>query len=57
MAYDEAVLERLHARVMDFTGRLMKGFIFVDPPGFADDRTLREWLGLCDRFTGSLREK
>lgn len=57
MAFDEAVPERLHARVMDFTGRVMSGFVFVDPTGFADDRTLREWLDLCEKLTDSPAER
>ena len=31
-AYKEA-LRRPHTRMMDFTGRPLKGFIYVDPPG------------------------
>ena len=54
--YDRA-LARDHARQMDFTGRALKGFIYVDPPGFADDRQLRDWLRLCQEFTASLPEK
>lgn len=54
--YDRA-LARDHAREMDFTGRALKGFIYVDPPGFADDRQLRDWLRLCQEFTASLPEK
>ena len=50
-------LARAHAREMDFTGRALKGFIYVDPPGFADERQLRDWLRLCQEFTASLPEK
>ena len=35
-AYDDAV-GRPHAQMMDFTGRPMKGFVFVEPAG-AEDR-------------------
>lgn len=41
---------------MGLTGRVMKAIVFV-PPGFADDRTLRAWLGLCEKFTDSLQGK
>jgi TfoX/Sxy family transcriptional regulator of competence genes len=37
-------LEQPHARVMDFTGRPMRGFVQVAPPGFEDDADLRAWL-------------
>jgi hypothetical protein len=42
---------------MDFTGKPMKGFVYVDPPGFAEDDQLREWVELCKAFTSSLPEK
>lgn len=52
-----AALERPHAREMDFTGKPMKGFVYVDPPGFSEDDQLREWIELCREFTGSLPAK
>jgi len=44
--YDE-VLKREGARAMDFTGRPMKGFVFVEPEGIDEDEALHEWLQLC----------
>lgn len=44
-AYEEA-LARPHARPMDFTGRPLKGFVFVAPEGHARDTDLREWVAL-----------
>tara|TARA_R110002050_G_scaffold109799_2_gene221496 strand:- start:17582 stop:17947 length:366 start_codon:yes stop_codon:yes gene_type:complete len=32
---------------MDFTGRPMKGYIFVTPEGFDSDQDLSYWLDLC----------
>lgn len=55
-AYAEALKKR-HVREMDFTGRPLKGFVYVDPPGFAEDEQLREWVDLCRSFTGSLPAK
>ena len=55
-AYEEA-LGRPHAREMDFTGKAMQGFVFVDPAGFAEDADLQEWVALCEAFTGSLPPK
>jgi TfoX/Sxy family transcriptional regulator of competence genes len=55
-AYGDA-LSRPHARPMDFTGKAMKGFVYVDPAGFAADDQLRGWIALCERFTGSLPPK
>ena len=51
--YEEA-LAKPHARVMDFTGRTMKGFVFVDPPGFEDEVDLEAWIALCERFITGL---
>lgn len=42
----EALLDEPHARPMDFTGRAIRGFLFVDPPGIASARDLRRWVGL-----------
>ena len=38
------VLARKHARPMDFTGRPLKGFIFVAPAGLKTKRQLESWL-------------
>lgn len=35
---------------MDFTGRPMKGYIFVTPEGFSSDKDLWYWLKLCLDF-------
>lgn len=40
--YEDA-LDEPHARPMDFTGRPMSGFVYVDPPGFERDEDLRRW--------------
>ncbi len=53
----EAVLNRPHVRKMDFTGKPMRGYVFVDPPGFEDDATLNTWVASCRRFVASLPPK
>jgi len=55
-AYEDA-LRRPCARHMDFTGKPLKGFVYVDPPGFAEDAELREWVTLCEKFTSTLAPK
>jgi hypothetical protein len=50
--YAEA-LARPHAREMDFTGRPLKGMIYVDPPGIAGAAALGRWLQLAVAFAGS----
>ena len=54
--HDEA-LGRPHARVMDFTGKVMKGFVYVDPSGFESDEDLQSWVALCENFVNSLAPK
>ena len=55
-AYEEA-LRRPHAREMDFTGKSIKGFVYVEPVGFAEDEQIQEWISLCEAFAGSLPPK
>ncbi|MDC6353788.1 MULTISPECIES: TfoX/Sxy family protein [unclassified Robiginitalea] len=42
-AMEQALLRR-GARPMDFTGRVMKEFVFVDPEGFRDDSEMEQWI-------------
>jgi TfoX/Sxy family transcriptional regulator of competence genes len=42
----EEALSQVHARPMDFTGRSMKGFVFVAPEGLESDQHLEWWVGL-----------
>ena len=44
--YTEA-LTRSGCREMDFTGRPMKGFVFVEAQGLDDDEDLIGWIQLC----------
>jgi TfoX N-terminal domain len=55
--YYEQALSRAHVRVMDFTGKPMKGYVFVDPPGFESDSDLSDWVQRCHRFVQSLPPK
>jgi hypothetical protein len=50
-------LAQPHARPMDFTGRPMTGYVFVDPPGFARDADLAAWVGECVQFVKTLPRK
>jgi len=45
----DTVMRRRHARPMDFTGKPLKGFVYVSPPGFRTAATLRTWLALGQR--------
>jgi len=50
-------LGRPGAREMDFTGKPLKGFVYVEPAHVAEDVALREWLGLCLDFNGTMAPK
>jgi len=53
----ESVLARPHVRVMDFTGKSLKGYVFVDPPGYAEDEDLAAWVKQCRDFVQTLPPK
>ncbi len=55
-AYDAALREP-HAREMDFTGRAMRGLVYVAEKGFESDDDLRDWVGRGVAFAGSLSAK
>lgn len=55
-AWAEA-LGQPHAREMDFTGRSMKGMIYVGVEGFAEDEALAGWVDRGRRFARSLPPK
>ena len=43
-------LKRSGAKEMDFTGRPMKGFIFIEPSGIDQEEDLEYWVDLCLEF-------
>lgn len=43
-------LKRKGCRPMDFTGRPMRGFVFVEPGGLQSEEDLGFWLGLALAF-------
>jgi TfoX/Sxy family transcriptional regulator of competence genes len=54
--YAEALREA-GAREMDFTGKPMKGYVFVAPEGIGEDSALEHWVSRCLEFVGSLPPK
>ncbi len=52
--YHREALGRPHARPMDFTGRPMRGFVFVSADGLAEDDDLENWVGHGVEFASSL---
>jgi TfoX/Sxy family transcriptional regulator of competence genes len=55
-AWAEALAEP-HAREMDFTGRTMKGLVYVGTAGFEGDSDLEAWVGRGVAFAGALPPK
>lgn len=49
-AAEADALTRPGCRPMDFTGRPMKGFVFIDPAGTRTAAQLRTWLALALNF-------
>jgi TfoX/Sxy family transcriptional regulator of competence genes len=43
-------LERKGCHEMDFTGKPMKGFVFVEPDGIDMDMDLSEWIDLAMEY-------
>jgi len=39
---------------MDFTGKAMKGLVYVDPEGLASGEDFAQWVGIATRFVVSL---
>jgi TfoX N-terminal domain len=46
-----------HVREMNFTGRPMKGYVYVDPPGLTEDRDLAAWVSWCAGYVARLPAK
>src|SRR3989344_3478653 len=46
----ETALQKMGCREMNFTGRPMKGFVFVSPEGTSNKRDLDYWIDLALDF-------
>jgi TfoX/Sxy family transcriptional regulator of competence genes len=46
-----------HVRQMDFTGKPMKGYVYIDPPGLTEDKDLVAWVTWCAGHVASLPAK
>jgi TfoX/Sxy family transcriptional regulator of competence genes len=53
----EAALERLGARPMDFTGRRLRGMVYVGSDALMPSRTLQSWLDQATTFVETLPAK
>lgn len=52
-----AALRRPFAQAMDFTGKPMKGYVYVAPAGYESDEDLKIWVDRCLDFNASLPAK
>ena len=55
-AYKRTLAEP-HARPMEFTGRPMAGFVYVDPSGYRTDTALAKWVQKGIDFVSTLPAK
>ncbi len=53
----EAVLAEPHTREMDMTGRTMKGWVVVEPAGYASDDGLQRWVRRAVAYCRTLPPK
>lgn len=53
----EDTLSEDHVRPMDFTGRAMKGYVYVETAGFKTDNSLRKWVQKGIKFVETLPPK
>ena len=52
----DAAMARKHVRIMDFTGRPMRGYVFVGPGAVSTRADLARWVDECARFVTTLKE-
>jgi hypothetical protein len=50
-------LARRHVREMDFTGKPMKGYVYVDAAGSEEESQLKHWIDTCLRNVDTLPSK
>lgn len=53
----ESCLKKDYVREMDFTGKPLRGLVYVAPDGITAESDLKEWIAICTNFVGSLPAK
>lgn len=53
----EELLKLDHVKEMDFTGKPLKGFVYVEPEGFETDPELEKWVMCGVEYAKSLPKK
>src|ERR1700752_653437 len=54
-AMDEVALEITGCRRMDFTGKPMKGYVFVSEEGMKTKKAFEYWVDLCLEFNSKAK--
>ena len=52
----EKALSRPHSRPMDFTGKPMRGFVYVEPQGYKTTDSLSNWIKLGLDYVSKLEK-
>ncbi|MEM6801289.1 MAG: TfoX/Sxy family protein [Bacteroidota bacterium] len=52
-----AALEEKGVREMDFTGTVMRGFVFIDPEGYDKDEDMDFWIQKALEFNAQMNKK
>lgn len=52
----ESALKKPGCKPMDFTGKPMKGYVFLEPSGIDMDQELEYWIDLSIAFNGTLTD-
>lgn len=52
---DEIVLEKAGCRQMDFTGKPMKGYVFISEEGMKTKKAFEYWISLCLEFNSKAK--
>jgi len=53
----DAALAKPHVREMDFTGKPLRGYVYVDPAGLRTGKDLQAWTKKCVGFISTLPKK
>lgn len=56
-AHYESALSEPYVREMDFTGKPMKGYVYVEPEGFNTEKRLKIWVKRGVSFVNTLPPK